>query len=90
MPGSTPYQTVGVASTFSPRFIHVLAEAKRIRDRFGSDLDLIYVGEKTDETTARFADVLERLDLPRDSRIHYEQGDPADRSSAPFANMTLT
>jgi nucleotide-binding universal stress UspA family protein len=78
MPGSTPYQTVGVASTFSPRFVHVLAEAKRIRDRFGADLDLIYVGEKTDETTARFADVLERLNLPRESRVHYDQGDPAE------------
>jgi nucleotide-binding universal stress UspA family protein len=78
MPGSTLYQTVGVASTFSPRFVHVLAEAKRIRDRLGVDLDLIYAGELTDETTARFGDVLEQLKLPRDSRIYYEPGNPAD------------
>jgi nucleotide-binding universal stress UspA family protein len=78
MPGSTLYQTVGVASTFSPRFVHVLAEAKRIRDRLGVDLDLIYAGELTDETTARFGDVLEQLKLPRDSKIYYEPGNPAD------------
>ncbi len=78
MPDSPLYQIVGVASTFSPRFVHVLAEAKRIRDRFGADLDLIYAGEPTDETVSRFGDVLEQLKLPRDSRIYYEPGDPAD------------
>ncbi len=78
MPDSRFYQTVGVASTFSPRFVHVLAEAKRIRDRFGSDLNLIYAGELTDETASRFGDVLEQLQLPRDSRIYYEPGNPAD------------
>jgi nucleotide-binding universal stress UspA family protein len=78
MPGSTPYKTVGVASTFSPRFVHVLAEAKRIRDRFDAELDLIYVGDRTDETVHRFGDVLGQLNLPLDSRIYYESGDPAD------------
>jgi hypothetical protein len=29
-----PYKTIAVASTFSPRFKQVLAEAKRIRDAF--------------------------------------------------------
>ena len=78
MPASTPYRTIAVASTFSPRFVQVLSEAKRIRDRFDCDLALIYVGEKTDETTAKFQDVLQRLSLPLESGIHYEQGDPAD------------
>ncbi len=78
MPDSQPYRTVAVASTFSPRFAQVLAEAKRVRDRFDCALDLIYVGEKTDETTAKFREVLGELSLPLDSTIHYEQGDPAD------------
>src|SRR6266496_3592597 len=39
----SPYRTIAVASTFSPRFKHVLAE----------------------------------LQLPADSPIHYENGDPA-------------
>src|ERR1044072_7488459 len=72
-----PYRRVAVASTFSPRFEQVLAEAKRIRDHFDAELSLIYVGEKSDDTTAKFAGALERLSLPKDSRIHYEQGDPA-------------
>jgi nucleotide-binding universal stress UspA family protein len=73
-----PYRTVAVASTFSPRFVQVLAEAKRVRDRFDCALELIYVGEKSDDTTAKFRDVLGQLSLPLDSAIHYEQGDPAD------------
>ena len=71
------YRSVAVASTFSPRFEQVLAEAKRIRDRFDAELCLIYVGEKNNETSAKFAGALERLSLPKDSPIHYEQGDPA-------------
>lgn len=56
----------------------MLAEAKRIRDRFGADLDLIYAGERTEEAVARFGDVLEQLELPRDSKIYFEPGNPAD------------
>jgi nucleotide-binding universal stress UspA family protein len=73
-----PYRRVAVASAFSPRFEMVLAEAKRVRERLGSELNLIYVGEKDDETTRRFTEALAALDLPGDSLIHYQQGSPAD------------
>jgi nucleotide-binding universal stress UspA family protein len=78
MPDPLPYKTVAVASTFSPRFKQVLAEAKRIGERFSAQLHLIYVGERNDEIAKKFGDALEQLDLPLDSRIHYEKGDPAD------------
>jgi nucleotide-binding universal stress UspA family protein len=78
MPDPSPYPTIAVASTFSPRFLQVLAEAKRIRDRFSSDLRLIYVGDPTEEITAKFQEVLGQLALPAQSTIHYEQGDPAE------------
>ena len=78
MRDSSPYKTIAVATTFSPRFKHVLAEAKRIRDRFGADLHLIYVGRRNEETSRRFSDVLAELELPADSPIHYEEGDPAE------------
>ena len=78
MPNSSPYRTIAVASTFSPRFVQVLSEAKRIRNRFSSELQLIYVGERSDETTSKFGEVLHQLALPGESVIHYEQGDPAD------------
>lgn len=72
-----PYRTVAVASTFSPRFVQVLAEGKRIRDRLASQLDLIYVGERDEETTRKFGSALRELSLPVDSTIHYQKGDPA-------------
>ena len=72
-----PYRTVAVASTFSPRFLQVLAEAKRIRDRLASQLHLIYVGKRDEETTRKFTSALRQLDLPLDSTIHYHEGDPA-------------
>ena len=74
----SPYRKVAVASTFSPRFEQVLAEAKRIRDRFGAELSLIYVGEKSEETSAKFSEALQRLGLPSESVIYYGQGDPAE------------
>jgi nucleotide-binding universal stress UspA family protein len=71
------YQRIAVASTFSPRFVQVLSEAKRIRGRFGSELNLIYVGERDAETDRKFSDVLGELALPVDLPIHYAAGDPA-------------
>ena len=73
-----PYKTIAVASTFSPRFKQVLAEAKRIRERFSADLHLIFVGERNEEIAKKFSDTLEQLELPLDSKIHYEKGDPAE------------
>jgi nucleotide-binding universal stress UspA family protein len=78
MRASSPYKTIAVATTFSPRFKHVLAEAKRIRDRFGAELHLIHVGKRNQETPKKFSDVLAELGLPVDSPIHYEEGDPAE------------
>jgi nucleotide-binding universal stress UspA family protein len=74
----SPYRSIAVASAFSPRFEQVLAEAKRIRDRFDSQLSLIYVGEQSEAVSAKFRETLERLELPADSTIHYEMGDPAE------------
>jgi nucleotide-binding universal stress UspA family protein len=70
-----PYRTVAVASTFSPRFLQVLAEGKRVRDRLCQQLQLIYVGQRDDETTSKFASAFLQLELPEDSAIHYQQGD---------------
>ncbi|MGI8820078.1 MAG: universal stress protein [Chthoniobacterales bacterium] len=73
-----PYKRIAVASAFSPRFEQVLAEAKRVRDRFGAELNLIYVGEEDAETTRRFQEALAAMELPADSRIYYQKGTPAD------------
>jgi nucleotide-binding universal stress UspA family protein len=78
MRDSSAYKKIAVATTFSPRFKHVLAEAKRIRDRFGAELHLIHVGKRNQETPKKFSEVLAELGLPADSPIHYEDGDPAE------------
>src|SRR6266498_1028159 len=78
MSNPSPYRTIAVASTFSPRFRQVLSEAKRIRDRFSSELRVIYVGEHNDETAKKFGEAFAQLQLPNDSIIHYEQGDPPE------------
>jgi nucleotide-binding universal stress UspA family protein len=86
---SSPYKTIAVATTFSPRFKHVLAEAKRIRDRFGAELHLIYVGGRNQETPRKFSEVLAELELPADSPIHYEEGDPAEAILAALARENI-
>ncbi len=78
MTNLSSYRTIAVASTFSPRFKQVIAEAKRIRDRFSSELHLIYVGERNEETAMKFRDVFAQMKLPVDSPVHYEEGDPAE------------
>lgn len=89
MRDSSPYKSIAVATTFSPRFKHVLAEAKRIRDRFGAELHLIYVGTRNQETPGKFSDVLAELELPIDSPIHYEEGDPAEAILAALARENI-
>lgn len=74
----SPYKTIAVASTFSPRFEQVLSEAKRMRDRFDATLSLIHVGEDNPETAKKFGKILADLQLPADSKIYHEQGTPAE------------
>jgi nucleotide-binding universal stress UspA family protein len=89
MRDSSAYKTIAVATTFSPRFKRVLAEAKRIRDRFGAVLHLIHVGKRNQETPKKFNDVLAELELPVDSPIHYEEGDPAEAILAALAREKI-
>lgn len=72
-----PYRSIAVAATFSPRFLQVLAEARRVRDRFEATLSFIYVGKRDAATQRKFAEAWKTLQLPADSVVHYEEGDPA-------------
>ena len=89
MPSSSSYKTIAVATTFSPRFKQVLAEAKRIRDRFSAELHLIHVGRRNGERSRKFGEVLAELELPADSPIHYEEGDPAEAILAALARERI-
>ena len=72
-----PYRSIAVAATFSPRFHQVLAEANRVRARFDAILNIIYVGKCDAATTRKFAEAAVKLNLPANSAVHYEEGDPA-------------
>jgi nucleotide-binding universal stress UspA family protein len=78
MTNGSSYKSIAVASTFSPRFKQVLAETKRIQEIFRADVHLIYVGKRNEEAVTKFRDALAEVQLPTDSTIHYEQGDPAE------------
>jgi nucleotide-binding universal stress UspA family protein len=73
----TPYRSIAVAATFSPRFHQVLAEANRVCARFGSTLNMIYAGKCDATTTRNFAEAVVKLKLPAHCTVHYAEGDPA-------------
>ncbi len=53
-----------VASTFSPRFRAVIAEADRVARKFGARLSVLHASERSDEKVARFRDAF--MELGRD------------------------
>jgi nucleotide-binding universal stress UspA family protein len=71
------YRRIGVATTFSPRFLAVLAEAGRTGRALSAPLCLIHADEFDPEKEARFREALQRLDLDTQSEIHFEPGEPA-------------
>src|SRR4029453_7062405 len=52
------YQHVGVASTFSPTFTAVLAEAKRFASHCGADLEIVHAAAFDIEKEKRFLEAL--------------------------------
>ena len=50
-----------VASTFSPRFRAVIAEADRVAKKFGARLSVLHAAERSDEKVAKFRDAFEEI-----------------------------
>jgi nucleotide-binding universal stress UspA family protein len=73
MPGM--YRHIGVASTFSPRFRAVLAEADRIARRFESPLSVIHAAAEQADAAIRFADELGRLQRAKETDILWSVAD---------------
>jgi len=81
MPGA--YRHIGVASTFSPRFQAVLAEADRYARSFESPLSVIHAAAEHSEAIERFFIALERLDRVGDTGLLWSVADtPAARDAA--------
>lgn len=72
------YRRAGVATTFSPRFRDVLAEAGRISGLFKVPLHLIHAAEETPDKVERFRETLRSLELPEDAPIHFQVGQPSE------------
>ena len=70
------YRRAAVATTFSPRFRAVLAEADRLAKLLDVPLDLIHADERRPEKEGRFATAMSELGLPAESRVHFEPGEP--------------
>jgi nucleotide-binding universal stress UspA family protein len=70
------YRRAAVATTFSPRFRAVLAEADRLAKLLDVPIDLIHADESNPEKEARFATAMSELGLPAESRVHFEPGEP--------------
>lgn len=73
------YRRIAAASTFSPRFLPVLAEAGRVTKRFGVPLHVIHAAAETAEKSDAFRQAFRKLCLPADTRIIWvENGAPAE------------
>jgi len=72
------YRRAGVATTFSPRFRDVLAEAGRISDLFDVPLHLIHAAEESSDKVERFRGTLRSLKLSEDAPIHFQAGSPSE------------
>jgi nucleotide-binding universal stress UspA family protein len=72
------YRRVGVATTFSPRFKAVLAEAGRVSRALSASLFLIHADAFSEEKEERFRAALRDLNLDRNAEIRFEPGIPAE------------
>jgi nucleotide-binding universal stress UspA family protein len=77
VPGA--YRHIGVASTFSPRFHAVLAEADNFARRFASPLSVIHAAPEQEEAAARFRAALTKLEREAETGILWSVADsPTD------------
>jgi len=68
------YKSAAVASTFSPRFFAVLAEAHRLASHFGAGLEVVHAAHHDGEKEGRFKESFQRLG--REAEIHWGEGKP--------------
>jgi nucleotide-binding universal stress UspA family protein len=70
-------KTVGVAMTLMPHSDAVLSEASRFAQRLGAPLTLIHVGTSEAESQAYIKEAAERLSIPHNEHIVWNQTDPS-------------
>ena len=71
------YKKIALASTFSPRFLPLLAETGRLAEKLNCDFSLIHAGEENEESRGKFEAAFKDVSLARRPRIHWAGGEPA-------------
>jgi len=68
------HKNIALASTVSPRFMPLLAEAVLLARKLGCDLSLIHSGEESAESREKFEVAFKDLELQRWPEIHWAAG----------------
>jgi nucleotide-binding universal stress UspA family protein len=69
---------VAVAITISPRMVAVLAAAWHFTERLNASLLVIHGGAPDAQKEAEFRDAMFQLEMPRETRIVWNEGEPAE------------
>ncbi len=72
------FGNIAVASTFSPRFLPLLAEARAFAEKLGSAFSVIHAGKCGAEEEERFGKAFDTLRINPRPRIHCAEGEPAE------------
>ena len=76
---SYPFETIGVAIAFSPRLEALLGEAKIMADKFGAQLLLMHIGERTRTKEAKLDEVIRKLGIDETkTRVIWHEGNPVN------------
>lgn len=74
---SWPFETIGVAVAFSPRIEHVIAEAHILATKFGAQLILLHVGERTREKEHILSELMQKCGIDeKKARVVWNDGEP--------------
>jgi nucleotide-binding universal stress UspA family protein len=74
------FKKIALAIAFSPRMEALICEAKRLKDIFDSELVLIHVGERTQDSELIIKDTIKKHEIDNDKvKIVWEKGNPAKR-----------
>jgi len=74
------FKKIALAIAFSPRMEALICEAKRLKDIFGSELVLIHVGDRTQDSESAIYDIIKKHGISNEMvKIVWEKGNPAKR-----------
>lgn len=74
------FKKIALAIAFSPRMEALICEAKRLKDIFESELVLIHVGDRTQDSESAINDIIKKHGINNEKvKIVWEKGNPAKR-----------